>query len=411
MFRGLGHRASNIRVAAFRVIARFVDFGTFRGNRHATNCPGKALTFLIFPTGKLAKMLGTARWAWAVAIFAWLGACGADEPVTIAVSLGTLENDGARLAYQEAVAAGLSHPIDTIFDVATDTRAAPAIEAAQQITSSPRVVAIVGPNNSAAALAAAPVYNDRRIVQLSPNATAVLYSSAGPYSYRMVSPDDRQGEFLANHLMATAAGRRVALMYVNDDYGRGLRREVLRAVRPGSIEWVMDAPHIEGLLSEGDKKVAALVESRPDVLLWLGRGVELETLLRRIQAQLGDLTIIGSDAVSSRAAVNHGNRWQNVQHVALLDLNGSPEIRAFRQGYRSRFGREPTAVDALAYDAMKLVIAAVENGARTGTDVQKYLDEVGRTRPAFKGATGPVVFNEAGDVDRGYGITVISPAP
>lgn len=249
-----------------------------------------------------------------IALLALLSACSTADPVTIAITLGPIECDAARMAYDEAMKAGLSYPIDTLFMPAADTRAAPAISAADRITSVRGIVAVVGPNNSAASLASAPVYNEHKVVQLSPVSTAVLYSAAGPYSYRLAPPDDRQGRFIADHLLKTAAGQRVALMYVNDDYGRGLRREVMRALPANSINWVIDAPHVEGI-SADDRRVAALAEVRPAVLVWLGRGGELEPLLPAIRARLGDITIIGSDGIATYAVRNTGGQWSGIQFV------------------------------------------------------------------------------------------------
>jgi branched-chain amino acid transport system substrate-binding protein len=345
------------------------------------------------------------------ALLGLLAACSTASPVTIAITVGPIESDAARMAYDEAVIAGLSHPIDTLFMPATDTRAAPAIRSADMITSVRGIVAVVGPNNSAASLASAPVYNEHRVVQLSPVATAVLYSAAGPYSYRLAPSDDRQGRFIADHLLNTSADQRVALMYVNDDYGRGLRREVMRAIPANSIDWVIDVPHMENLTGTADARVAALAEVRPAVLLWLGRGAELEPLLPAIRAQLGDITIIGSDGSATQARSNVGGVWSGVHYVDLVDLDATPEIRAFRERYRKRFGREPSASDALSYDAMSVIIAAIQNGARTGTDVQEFLDELGTSRPGHPGVVDIIRFDSHGDVDRSHVLNVVPGTP
>jgi branched-chain amino acid transport system substrate-binding protein len=135
--------------------------------------------------------------------------------------------------------------IDTVFVREADTRAEPTIQTAERMVAIPRMVAVVGNGNSAASLAAAPLYNSHRVIQLSPNSTAVLYSNAGPYSYRMVSADDRQGQFLGERVLAEARGGAWPV-YVNDDYGRGLRSEVLRSTPANSVQWALDAPFIEG---------------------------------------------------------------------------------------------------------------------------------------------------------------------
>jgi ABC-type branched-subunit amino acid transport system substrate-binding protein len=56
----------------------------------------------------------------------------------------------------------------------------------------------------------------------------------------------------------------------------------------------------------------------------------------------------------------------------------------------------------LSYDAMNILIEAVENGARSGADVQKHLDALGHGTATFKGVAGPVSFDSLGDVTRGY---------
>jgi ABC-type branched-subunit amino acid transport system substrate-binding protein len=63
---------------------------------------------------------------------------------------------------------------------------------------------------------------------------------------------------------------------------------------------------------------------------------------------------------------------------------------------------DPTGPQVLAYDAMSAVLAAIRGGARTGSDVQEYLDSFGRSRPVFPGIAGPIKFDQAGDVDRAY---------
>jgi len=337
--------------------------------------------------------------------------CGDDRRVTIGIALGTKESDGAKFAYEEAVSAGLRIAIDTVFARDTDTRAAPAIQGAERLVAVPGIVAVVGNGNSAASLATSPLYNSRKIVQLSPNSTAMLYSSAGPFSYRMVSPDDRQGRFLGERLMAEARGRRVALLYVNDDYGRSLRREVLRAVGAGAVHWVVDAPHIEGSDSATTARtVTSLVETRAELILWIGRDDQLYGILPGIRKALGGIPIIGSDGVAHALQLdNEDNRWGGVRFVELVDLDAGPAIRGFRARFLKRWGREPTGPEALAYDAMKILIAAVEAGARSGVEVQRYLDGLGSRRPAFPGVAGPVVFDSLGDVARAYLLTTIPP--
>jgi branched-chain amino acid transport system substrate-binding protein len=340
-----------------------------------------------------------------------LTGCGDPPRVAIGIALGTKEAEGAMLAYEDAMSAGLNVGIDTVFARADNTKAAPAIQAAELLLVVPGLVAVVGNGNSAASLATSPLYNSHKVIQLSPHATAVLFSSAGPFSYRMVSPDDRQGRFLGERLMAEARGRRVALLYVNDDYGRNLRGEMLRAIEPGAIQWAVDAPYIEGADSATlARRVTSLVETRADLILWIGRDPELDRALPGIRKALGAIPILGSDGVGHAPQLdNRDDRWSGVRFVELVDLDAGPAIRAFRARFQARWGRDPSGSEVLAYDAMSILIAAVADGARSGTEVQRYLDGLGRRLPAFPGIAGPVAFDSLGDVDRSYVISTIQP--
>jgi ABC-type branched-subunit amino acid transport system substrate-binding protein len=73
------------------------------------------------------------------------------------------------------------------------------------------------------------------------------------------------------------------------------------------------------------------------------------------------------------------------------------EIRAWADRHEEQFGFRPTPDAALAYDAMGVILAAIDAGARTGPQVRDYLMELGRSRPPYKGITGPVAFDDAGN--------------
>ncbi len=331
-----------------------------------------------------------------------LGACTEPGAIGVGVALGSAEAPAARMAFAEA-ADDLRVPVDTLILEAADTRAAPAIRSAEKLLAFPGIVAIIGHGNSAASLAAAPLYNSHAVVELSPHATAVLYSDAGAYSYRLVPPDDRQGRFIGQHLRKEAIEKRIALLYVNDDYGRGLRTELMNAVAPGALNFVLDAPHMEGRDSaEIALGLAALVAAKPDLIVWLGRTLELSRMLGGIRSNLGNVAILGSDALATAVREPNDGRWTGIRFVDFVDITASPEMRAFADRYRKRFEREPSGADVLTYDAVRVVLKAIDTGARSGADVRKFLDSLGRDRPTYQGLGGPVKFDEKGDVEREY---------
>jgi branched-chain amino acid transport system substrate-binding protein len=330
--------------------------------------------------------------------------CHDAREVTIGFALGQVDQQAARMALSDAAAEGFDVAIDTIFAMETDNRAAPAIEIADHFAAQPGIAAVIGHSNSGASLAASHIYNASGIVQLAPNSTAAAYSDAGPFSYRMVPPDDRQGRWLAGYLLREHARSRIALMYVNDDYGRGLRNELLAALPANRINWVIDAPHTENVTPGSlSLTVRTLAASHPQLIVWLGRTRHLSRILPELRTALGDVEIIGGDALSSaRQLYSDSGLWKDVRFVDFVDFNSSARLRGFRHRFTAQFKTEPQAPQVLAYDATRAVLSAIQAGARTGEDIRRYLDALGAQRPAYAGEAGLVQFDERGDSERAY---------
>lgn len=345
------------------------------------------------------------------------GACEAPPRPVLGVTSSGPYVDAARIAIMDATVAG-ALPVDTMLRPEASNSAQPALRTAEEFVNRPGMAAVVGHSNSAASLAASQLYNAQQIVQIAPTASAVLYSEAGPFSFRLVPPDDRQGRFLARVLRdSLPPGASVALLYVNDDYGRGLRSAVLEGMAElGDPQRIAaDMPHTERLPVDPEMKdhqLGALTASEADVILWLGRASTLHEVLPAIRRAAGDIPIYGGDAVGPGQQIRtHDGRWHGVRHVAFAELNATAEGRRFATRYEERFGVPAGAADALTYDAVALVLSAVGSGARTGPQIRDYLLSLGRERAPYGGVTGPIQFDENGDVERSYHLATVAEAP
>lgn len=333
-----------------------------------------------------------------------LSACEAGERPRVAIATNREFAEAAALAVADAQAEWGELPGDTVVALERLTRAAIAIEHASELVAA-GVVAVVGHSNSAASLAAAPIYNENQVVQLSPQSSAVAYSQAGPYSFRLVPPDDEQGVFLARALRDMQGVERIVVLYVNDDYGRGLRSSLLRALGNAGPRVVADAPHLEAATvrpEDLDLARRVVTEADPDAVVWLGRPLILEQHLPQLLPVLGDRPIIGSDAVALADRYGRYSSWNNVWYVDFVDMEGSPQLLDFSRRFGERYGRPATGPDALTYDAMRLLLQALHEGATDGPGVRRWLESLGHSRPAWQGLTGSISFDEEGDVERSY---------
>ena len=344
-------------------------------------------------------------------------ACRPEPVAVIGISTSASFIRAAEMALEDAMTADPGLEVDTAIVPELYNQAKPALEASQLFVALPGMVAVVGHSNSAASLAASQVYNEHEVVQVAPTASATAYSDAGPFSFRLVPPDDRQGAFLAGSLVnVLPAGTRIAVLYVNDDYGRGLRASLVEALTAldAPVDIVLDLPHMEPLDSAGGPGsmkahlLDAVAAADPDAIVWLGRPTTLRPLLPEIRGRLGDVPIYGGDAVASaRQLMNGDGRWRDVRYVDFVDMSATPELRAFAARYQEKYGQPAGGPEALTYDAMGLLLSALRAGASTGPEIREYLLTLGRERAPYAGITGPLFFDDRGDVSRSYHLLTV----
>src|SRR5690606_26324498 len=248
----------------------------------------------------------------------------------------------------------------------------------------PRIVAVIGHANSASSLAASQIYNAAGVVQIAPTTTAPVYGEAGPFSFRMVPSDAFQAEDLARARRHHWPDSRVAVVHVNDDYGRGLQR----VLRPQ-----LDSVVYEGMYADnGDstdvvRLSAALVDADAQLLFWIGRPSTLGMLLARVRTELPDLAVVCTDACDVASVYrNTGGRFTGIHFVRFTDPIASDSASiAFRDRYREVTGEVASSEALLTYDAVSLVRAALRDGATSRAAVREYLRSLGAARPAFQG--------------------------
>ncbi len=343
-----------------------------------------------------------------IASLAALQGCGAPaKPYVIGVVLGTEGEYGAKLALDRLNAAGgvQGRRLDLhILRGKSNADAQMALAAAESLAGDARVLAVIGHSNSAASLSASQVYNHRRIVQIAPTTTAPLYGEAGPYSFRMVPSDEHQARFLATEVQRRKRAR-VAVVYVNDDYGRSLHTILKSALVEMGIPPAFDAAYVEGDADTGAPGlVSGLRRTKPTTLVWLGRAHEFARVAKQLRSVLPDLEVLASDGFGGALVdTDTSGLLAGVRYVRLVNLaTTDTAFTSVRAEYR-KFGLGDISDQAaLGFDAVMVVGAAIQHVGGDRERIRTWLAELGRDRPAYGGITGPVAFPRPGNPSSHY---------
>ncbi|HTI06437.1 MAG TPA: ABC transporter substrate-binding protein [Gemmatimonadales bacterium] len=275
-----------------------------------------------------------------------------------------------------------------------------AIRIAQQFVDDPAVVAIIGHMNSSAALAAGRIYGEARhpVLMISPSASSPDLSGVNPYMFRVCSSDLSHGIQLARYARQHLAARRVGLIYLDDDYGRGLRLSFTAEFRQLGGEVVEEDPMLATTPSVEPYLSRLRQEGSIDALMLATDRNGAELALREMNRLGVRWTTFGGDAltgIESDGALSEGVR---MSIGYLVDQTGDRNTQFVAAYARAYPGERPDHRGAAAYDIVQLLAAVM---AEAGTDRRAIRDRVariGKDLPPFDGVTGRIAFDEKGDV-------------
>ncbi|HEU5039767.1 MAG TPA: ABC transporter substrate-binding protein [Gemmatimonadales bacterium] len=345
----------------------------------------------------------------AAAVLLLAAGCGAgdNEPVRIGVAgsfsdpIGTPMQLAAELAAGEINASGGvgGRPLELVI---RDDYADPdsAVFIATDLYES-GVSAVIGHIFSGMSLAAAPVYNGGAdpVAAISPSSSSPELTSAGDYTFRICPSDLAHGAALAHWVSDRLRLTRGAVLFLNDQYGRGIRQTfVTEFTRLGgqleSIDpYLGDKPDVGAYLDR-------LARSRKaEFLVVAGNRGDAEEIIRQARRRGLSVPVLGGDGlegIHEAGALAEGVYLSSAYFPNLPTEANRRFVEAYRRKYPG--AGIPNQPAAAAYDAVYLLRDVI---ARAGTDraaVRRALAGVGSATPPFEGVTGTVAFDAAGDV-------------
>ncbi len=340
----------------------------------------------------------------------WLASCSRDGARPIVLGLagpfsqprGVSMRQAAELAVKEINARGGVRGRPLALRIMDDSgRADVAIRVAESLTDDPEVVAVIGHLTSGTSLAGARVYGAGRrpVVMISPSASSPDLSGVSPFVFRVCPTDLSHGAQLARYARQTLGARRAGIIYIDDDYGRGLRLSFAAEFRrlggtiveedPSLTATASLEPYLTRMRQAGSVDVLILATERGGAELALGDEVRLG--LR--------WPTIGGDALTGIEANGPLAEGLRLSSAYLPDRPGERNavfVAAYARAYE---GQRPDHRGAGAYDIVQLLATRVFPAA--GTDrgaVRDYLARIGGGLPGYDGVTGTIAFDGRGDV-------------
>jgi branched-chain amino acid transport system substrate-binding protein len=254
------------------------------------------------------------------------------------------------------------------------------------------VVAMLGHVASSHSLAAAPICQAEKIPMISPSSTNPRVTQVGNYIFRVCFLDTFQGAVMAKFAYDTLKVRKVAILVdVRSDYSVGLQTFFGQAFKKLGGTVVTDQSYSQGD-SDFRAQLTAIKGANPDAIYVPGYYTEVGTIVHQARELGITVPFLGSDGWDSPKLWEIGGAALNgcyfSNHYATDDPN--PVVQKFVNDYKAKYGQLPDALAALAYDAARILAAAIEKAG--STDGAKVRDQIAATKD-FDGVTGIISLN------------------
>lgn len=259
-------------------------------------------------------------------------------------------------------------------------------------------LAVFGHFNSDVSIAAAPLYANAGIAQLSAS-TNPRYTRMGlKTTFRLAADDIEQGATLGRLIGEKLRAKSVVAVDDGTTFGIGLTDEVLKALRGRTLQTLR--VRIDRNQDDFSELVQSIRSSNADLVFYGGDEVAGVPLLKSLRnADIAARFVSGDgmcDAftVKSAAGAADSNFYCSIAAIPPAWLSSGI---GFVQLYKARFG-EPGSYAPLAYDGIHILAQAMQRAK--SIEPGNYVREL--TQGAFDGKVqGAVEFDGKGDIKDG----------
>lgn len=271
---------------------------------------------------------------------------------------------------------------------------------AQKWTSDDTIVAEIGAFSSSSSMAAQPIYDAAGMVQLSPTASHADYAKGSPWSFGIVGTQAGEGPFNAAFAYNDLGIRKIAVLYLNNDWGIDTAKYFSEAFEALGGEVVGEEFYFDGE-SDFTAVLTKLKETDADGLFiasFYNDGAAINIQRDRLN---WDVMVLGPTSLYSPQLIALGGDSVEGLYTAtgFFAEDPDPRVREYVETFTQKYGSPPNFHAALAYDAMMLLANAIERAG--STDRTAIRDALAETVD-FPGLAGSITFTERGDANKGY---------
>ena len=236
--------------------------------------------------------------------------------------------------------------------------------------------------------------NSQNTVLISPRANGEALYGISPRFYQVNAPVFSLAQFVSGWLGYTSD--RVAIIYIDDEYGRSVMKNIKAGLDNSSIpisgtEPVTTEDRDYAILSRG------ILDGAPDAVVIIVYDSRQMPIIRN----LSDAGFRGQVILTESGLIDTMEKEESdvLSKFSLFTISSSTNLvpgnhsEHFVSSYKERFGQDPTkSIAGYGYDSMMVIADAMRSGSES-TNISAGTIQEGLDASRYYGVTGPKVFD------------------
>jgi branched-chain amino acid transport system substrate-binding protein len=347
----------------------------------------------------------------AAAVACLLAATTARAEIKIAViqelsgtgaTAGTNFKNGVDLAVKEINAAGgiLGQKLDATFE---DTQSNPGVAKGLALKAvDDGAFAVFGPTFSGSMLVSMAQTRRAEVPNFTGADAAALTQQGNPYIFRTSFTQLISMPRVAHYLATALKAKRVAVIFVNNDFGKGGRDAFVKAAAAEGLTVTADVSTEAGQL-DFSAPVLKARQSEPDALFVYTNEEESARCLRELRKQAFARPIVGETTLAGQRVIELAGAAANgvLAHVGLTVDAPIPAVHEFRARFEKAYRYVPDHNGIKGYTSVYFLKAGIEAAGKLDRiAVARALHGLKIRAAKQPGVLMDVAIDDHGDLDR-----------
>lgn len=315
---------------------------------------------------------------------------------------GTNFKNGADLAIKEINAAGgiLGRQIEV---TSADTQTNPGIaKGLSQKAIDDGAFAVFGPVFSGSIMVSMDTTQAAKVPNFIGGEAAAITQRGNPYVFRTSLTQADAMPKVARYLDSRKDINTIAVIFVNNDFGKGGRDAIIEALKDTHVKVVEDISTATGQV-DFSSAVLKAKQSNADAIFAYLNEEESARLLRELKKQAWDKPVIGETTLTGQKVIDLAGPAAEgaIAHVGLTVDAPLPGIRKYATDFEKAYGYVSDHNGLKGYTGMYILKAAIEKVGKFDREaVNQALHGIHISTKDHPGVLMDVSIDDKGDLDR-----------